>query len=108
MFSRVPAEFGLGFLRIAEQLLHTSAGRKKRGSNLHEHASCGGVDAFSSTPSPSQRSSIPTRLNARVAKFAHAVVFAGCYHIVVRLFLLEYEPHAFHIVGSIYPSRAGR
>ncbi len=44
-FSRVPAEFGLGFLRIAEQLLHI--GRpEKAWVNLHEHASCGGVDAF--------------------------------------------------------------
>ena len=108
---RIPAEFGLGFGRIAPEVDDVGRavevfGNGDDGAADKVGVSCAGngdyytllVDAFA----------FPAELDAGVVEgqggeFADGVLDAGGDHKVLRLVVLEYEPHTLHIVLGIAP-----
>ena len=49
------------------------------------------------------RQSSPTWSNAQLDELLHAVQLAGRDHVVVRLVLLEHQPHRAHVVAGVAP-----
>ena len=112
---RVPAEFGLGFGRVTPEVDDVGRAVEVLGDGDHGAANkvgigCAGngdhdtllVDAFA----------FPTEFDAGVVEgqggeFADGMLYAGCNHEVLRLIVLEYEPHTLHIVLGITPVAEG-
>ena len=112
---RVPAEFGLGFGRVAPEVDYVGRAVEVFGNGDYGAADkvCVGrtgngdddtllVDSFA----------FPAKLDAGVVEgqgceFADGVLDAGGDHEVLRLVVLEYEPHALHIVLCITPVAEG-
>ena len=66
------------------------------------------VDAHSSFPSPRHSSSMPARANARSQNSRTRVRLAGGDHEVVRLVLLQHQPHRLDVVLRVAPVALAR
>ena len=102
----VPAEEGLGLGGVAEQLLHFGGAEIAR-VDLDEHFSGGRVDALLV-----DAFAFPAQLDADMmegqgAELADGVVLARSDDEVLRLLLLQDEPHALHVVLGVAPVAEG-
>ena len=105
MFSVDSIPAGGVLFQGSQQLFHFG-GAEEAFVDFDDCSSGGGVDAFFL-----QSGTFPAQFYAGAAEcqsgeLAHAVVFAGGNHKVVGCVLLQNQPHAFHIVGSVTPVAA--
>ena len=112
---RVPAEFGLGFGRVAPEVDDVSRAVEVFGYCDYGAADKIGVGRTGNGDDDTllvDAFAFPAELDAGVVEgqcgeFTDGVLDAGGNHEVLRLVVLEYEPHALHIVLGIAPVAEG-
>ena len=102
----IPAEERLGLGGVAEELFHLGRTEEAR-VDFNQHLTRGGVDAFLV-----DAFAFPTQLDADMpecqrAELTHGVVLARGDDEVLRLLLLQDEPHALHVILGIAPVAEG-
>ena len=108
---RIPAEFGLGFGRVAPEVYDICRAVEVFGDGDYGAADKVGVDGAANGDDDTlliDALAFPAELDASVVEgkggeFADGVLDAGSDHEVLRLVVLEYEPHTLHIVLGITP-----
>ena len=108
---RVPAEFGLGFGRVAPEVDDVGRAVEVFGDGDYGAADKVGVDGAANGDDDTllvDAFALPAELDAGVAEgqggeFTDGVLDAGGNHEVLRLVVLEDEPHTLHIVLGIAP-----
>ena len=112
---RIPAEFGLGFGRVAPEVHYIGRAVEVFGDSDYGAADKVGVGGAGNGDDDTllvDTLTFPAELDAGVVEgqgceFADGVLNAGCNHEVLRLVVLEYEPHTLHIVLGIAPVAEG-
>ena len=112
---RVPSEFGLGFGRVAPEVDNVSRAVEVFGDGNYGAADKIGVSGAGNGDDDTlfvDAFAFPAELNAGVVKgqcgeFADGVLDAGGDYEVLRLVVLEYEPHTLHIVLGVAPVTEG-
>jgi len=101
-FRRIPAEFAARLGRVSEEVDHVG-GTVEVWRNLDDDPACCLVDAllFGTFALPAQIYAYMPE--SYCGEFPYGMLLAGGYHIVGGHFLLEDEPHAFHIVRGVAP-----
>lgn len=89
LYPRLPLENPLGFGHVTPQLVHL--GRTE----------ISGVDFHVSLPVEVQT------IKSQVQELAHRMRFAGGDHEVLRLLLLQHQPHRLHVVDGVAPVAPG-
>lgn len=112
---RIPAEFGLGFGRVAPEVDDVGRAVEVFGDGDYGVADKVGVDGAGNGDDDTllvDSFAFPAELDACVmegqcGEFADGMLDAGGDYEVLRLVVLEYEPHTLHIVLGIAPVTEG-
>ena len=102
----VPAQLALGFGRVAPQVHHVG-GAVELGRNFHQNAAGSLVDALFGFAFATEFQLDTGLAEGQFAEFAHGMLIAGGDDEILRLVLLEYEPHAFHVILGVAPVAQG-